>query len=99
MERRNYKLGFKKMACELLEKYNDSPIRVSKELGIPIKTYEKWISNFKKNSHCYDEKIVDYEKENKLLKKELEGQRQVVEMLKKAYAFFTEKEPLLQNSL
>ena len=94
-----YKLGFKKMACELIDKYNNSRVSVARELDIPIKTCEKWLSNFRKNPNCFDETVIDYEKENKLLKKEIMEQKQVIEMLKKAYAFFTEKEPLLQNSL
>lgn len=90
--KRKYRLEFKKMACELLDRYDNSPIRVSRELSVPIKTFEKWVQCFKKNAHCFDEEEVNYEAENKLLRKKLREKDETIEMLKKVYAFFTEKE-------
>ncbi len=92
--KRKYRLEFKKMACELLDRYDNSPIRVARELSVPIKTYEKWVQSFKKNVHCFDEEAVNYEAENKLLRKQIKEREETIEMLKKAYAFFTEKERL-----
>ena len=83
--KRKYRLEFKKMACELLNKYDNSPIRVARELSVPIKTYEKWIQSFKKNERCFDEEEVNFEIE-------LKEREETIEMLKKVYAFFTEKE-------
>lgn len=90
--KRKYRLEFKKMACELLNKYDNSPIRVARELSVPIKTYEKWIQSFKKNECCFDEEEVNFEIENKILRKQLKEREETIEMLKKVYAFFTEKE-------
>ena len=90
--KRKYRQEFKKMACELLDRYDNSPIRVARELSVPIKTFEKWVHSFKKNSHCFDEKEVDYEVENKMLRKQVKEREETIEMLKKVYAFFTEKE-------
>ena len=92
--KRKYRLEFKKMACELLDRYDNSPIRVARELSVPIKTYEKWVQSFKKNVHCFDEEEVNYEAENKLLRKQIKEREETIEMLKKVYAFFTEKERL-----
>jgi transposase-like protein len=92
--KRKYRLEFKKMACELLDRYDNSPIRVARELSVPIKTYEKWVQSFKKNVHCFDEEAVNYEAENKLLRKQIKEREETIEMLKKVYAFFTEKERL-----
>lgn len=92
--KRKYRLEFKKMACELLDRYDNSPIRVARELSVPIKTYEKWVQSFKKNVHCFDEETVNYEAENKLLRKQIKEREETIEMLKKVYAFFTEKERL-----
>lgn len=89
--KRRYRLEFKKMACELLNKYDDSLVRVASELSIPIKTYEKWVCNFRRNPHFYDAGEVNYEIENKLLRKRIKEREDTIEMLKKAYAFFTEK--------
>ncbi len=80
------------MACELLDKFDNSPSRVANELSIPIKTYEKWIYFYKKDPHTFDEEAVNFEIENKLLRKQIKEREETIEMLKKAFAFFTEKE-------
>ena len=92
--KRKYRLEFKKMACELLNNYDNSPVRVAKELSVPIKTYEKWVQSFRKNVHCFDEEEVNFEAENKMLRKKIKEREETIEMLKKVYAFFTEKERL-----
>ena len=90
--KKKYRQDFKRMACELLAKYDNSPSKVATELSIPIKTYEKWIACFRKNPHYYDSKANNYEIENKVLRKQIKEREETIEMLKKAYAFFTEKE-------
>ena len=90
--KRNYRRDFKRMACELLIKFDNSPSKVANELSIPVKTYEKWVYVYKKNPHCFDEREVDFELENKILRKKLKEKEETIEVLKKAYAFFTEKE-------
>lgn len=90
--KKKYRLEFKRMACELLNKYDNSPSRVAAELSIPIKTYEKWIHFYKKDEHCFDEEAVNFEIENKLLRKQIKEREETIEMLKKVFAFFTEKE-------
>ena len=85
-----YRLGFKKIACELLVKYENSPSRVAAELSIPIKTYEKWVSAYRKNPYIYNEDEVSYEVENKRLRKLITEHEETIKMLKKAYTFFTE---------
>ena len=86
-----YRLEFKRMACELLTKYDNSPTRVARELSVPIKTYEKWVHSYRKDPHTFDEEDFNYEVENKLLRKKLKEREETIEMLKKVYAFFTEK--------
>ena len=90
--KKKYRLEFKKMACELLEKFDNSPTRVAAELSIPVKTYEKWIAFYKRNPHSFDAEEVNYEIENKLLRKQIKERDETIEMLKKAYAFFTGSE-------
>ena len=90
--KKKYRQEFKKMACELLAKYNNSLSKVASELSVPIKTYEKWIAVFRKNPHVYDGEPFNYEIENKALRKQIKEREETIEMLKKAYAFFTEKE-------
>ena len=35
----------------------DSTIKTAEEFNVPLKTLEKWIIPFNKNSHCLDKKI------------------------------------------
>ncbi len=90
--KRKYRLEFKRMACELLTKFENSPTRVATELSIPIKTYEKWVQYYRKDPHSFDEEAVNFELENKLLRKQIKEREETIDMLKKAFAFFTEKE-------
>lgn len=86
-----YRLGFKKMACELLVKFDNSPSRVASELNIPVKTYEKWVKTYRSNERAFDEEEVSFEVENKLLRRQLRERDETIAILKKTYAFFTEK--------
>lgn len=88
---KKYQIGFKRMACELLSKYQNSPSRVAMELSIPIKTYEKWVSIYRKNPYAFNEVEVNFEEENKNLRRELREREETIAMLKKAYAFLTVK--------
>ena len=90
--KRYYRMEFKKMACELLSKFDNSPSRVATELSIPVKTYEKWVCYYKKDPHRFDVDTVNYEIENKVLRRQIREREETIEMLKKAYAFFTERE-------
>ena len=90
--KKRYNLEFKRMACELLDKFDNSPKRVAAELNVPIKTYEKWIQNYRKDPHTFDEEAVNFELENKILRKQIKDREETIEVLKKAFAFFTEKE-------
>ncbi len=90
--KKKYRLEFKRMACELLDKYDNSPSRVAAELSVPIKTYEKWVHSYRKDPHSFDEEEVNIEVENKLLRKQIKEREETIEMLKKVFAFFTEKE-------
>lgn len=87
-----YRVGFKKMACELLSKYENSPSRVAAELSIPIKTYEKWVKAYRENPYIFNEDKISYEVENKKLRKLIAEREETIAVLKKAYAFFTENQ-------
>ena len=79
------------MACELLSKFDNSPTKVATELSIPVKTYEKWIHSYRRDPHSFDEDNVNYEIENKILRRQIKERDETIEMLKKVYAFFTER--------
>lgn len=94
-----YRLEFKRMACEMLLKYENSPSRVANELKIPIKTFEKWVSLYRRNPSAFNDDEISYEEENRALRKKIKEHEETIEILKKAYAFFTEKEKLSENAL
>lgn len=86
-----YRPAFKKMACELLPKFDNRPTLVAREINVSIKTYEKWICKYRKDNKCFDEKIISIEEQNKELIKKLKEKEELIEVLKKAYAFSTER--------
>ena len=94
---KKYRLEFKKMACEMIKNYDNSPIRVANELSIPIKTYEKWLSAYRKDSECFDEVQISKDEQIKNLEKKLKEKEETIEILKKAYAFFVQNNQLLKT--
>lgn len=49
-----YNRELKKELCEKICINGDSTLKTANEYGIPIKTFEKWITAYNKNSHCFD---------------------------------------------
>lgn len=50
----SYSRDLKKKVCEMICLNNASTIKTADEYNIPIKTLEKWITAFNKDSHCFD---------------------------------------------
>lgn len=53
---RKYSNCFKKVICELICDLGYSTLRTAEEYGIALKTLEKWITAYHKDSHCFDKK-------------------------------------------
>lgn len=51
-----YPYSLKKKLCEDVCLHGKSTKKTAKEYGIPIKTFEKWITSYHENNHCFDEK-------------------------------------------
>lgn len=49
-----YNRELKKELCEKICINGDSTLKTANEYGIPIKTFEKWITAYNKNPHCFD---------------------------------------------
>ena len=53
----HYNIELKKKLCYNICINSDSTIKTAEEFNVPLKTLEKWITAFNKNSHCLDKKI------------------------------------------
>ena len=53
----HYSIELKKKLCEQICLNNASTIKTAEEYNIPLKTLEKWITAFNKNSHCFDPNV------------------------------------------
>lgn len=53
----HYNTELKKKLCEDICFNHDSTIKTAQEYHVPLKTLEKWITAFNKDSSCFDPKI------------------------------------------
>ena len=53
----HYNIELKKKLCYNICINGDSTIKTAEEFNVPLKTLEKWITAFNKNSHYFDKKI------------------------------------------
>ncbi len=85
---RSYSNDFKKMAVELVVKEDQSTTKTAHDLDIPLKTFEKWITAYNKDSHCFDDNYVSKEQQIADLKATIAKQNKTIDMLKKTLAFY-----------
>lgn len=52
-----YNIELKKKLCEDICLNHASTIKTAEEFNVPLKTLEKWITAFNKDSHCFDPKV------------------------------------------
>ena len=55
-----YYNNFKKKLCEDICIYGKSTSITAKEFNLPLKTLEKWITSYHKDSHCFDSLDNDF---------------------------------------
>lgn len=82
---RKYDNNFKSMIINLIVNEKHSTIKTAEQFEIPLKTVEKWITAYNKDSHCFDagyktqaqiiddlkRKVASLQKDNEILKKQL----------------------------
>ena len=85
---RSYKNDFKKMAVELVLKEAQSTSKTAKDLNIPLKTFEKWITSYKKDNHCFDDNYISKDQQIANLKSVISKQDKTIDLLKKTLAFY-----------
>jgi len=84
---KKYTQEFKEQAVELSQKIGTS--EASRKLDIPLSNLQRWRSKGHTRNSTSD--VLKLQKENKRLKKELEEERMIVDMLKKTTAYFSKE--------
>ena len=86
-----YDIDFKKMACELIIINKASTIMTAKDLNIPLKTLEKWITAYNKNAHVFDKNYVSSEQQIETLKRRIAELENTNDILKKTLGLYIKK--------
>ena len=86
-----YSNDFKKMAVELVIIGKQSTIKTAKDLNIPLKTFEKWITNYNKNNRYYDSDYISPQQQIDSLKKRICELETTNEILKKTLGLYIKK--------
>lgn len=91
MTRAYYSTEFKKMAVDLIHISKQSTIDTSKQLNVPLKTLEKWITAYNKNNKIYDSDYISTEQQIITLKKRIAELETTNDILKKTLGFYVKK--------
>lgn len=83
-----YSTEFKKMAVELVLISKQSTSDTAKQLNIPLKTFEKWITAYNKNNHIFDSDYISPEQQIQSLKKRIAELETANDILKKTLGFY-----------
>jgi len=86
-----YSTDFKKMATELVTVSKASTIETAKNLNIPLKTFEKWITAYNKNPHVFDQNYISPQQQIDTLKKRIAQLEQANDILKKTLGLYIQK--------
>lgn len=83
-----YSNEFKKMALDLIKISKQSTIKTAKDLNIPLKTLEKWITAYNKNNKIFDSDYMNPQQEIQSLKKRIAELETTNDILKKTLGFY-----------
>lgn len=87
-----YDETFQRDAVALAKTSGKSRVRIARDLGISPETLRGWIAKYAEDEDVTMAKESDQDKEIKRLRKELDASQKMVELLKKATAFFAAEE-------
>ena len=85
---KRYSRQFRKMVAELICVQNEGTIKTAEEFGVPLKTVENWVTAYNKDPHCFDDDYISTEQQLEAARKTIKKQKETIEILKKAVAFF-----------
>jgi transposase-like protein len=84
----NYTEEFKKSSAKLAFESEQPVSKTAQELGINPNTIHGWINKYYPSKQVPDKKGIDFESDNKRLRKELQRITMERDILKKAAAYF-----------
>ncbi len=85
---KRYSRQFRKMVAELICIQHEGTIKTAEEFGVPLKTVENWVTAYNKDPHCFDDDYISTEQQLEAARKTIKRQKETIEILKKAVAFF-----------
>ncbi|WP_067139409.1 hypothetical protein [Oceanivirga salmonicida] len=88
---KRYDRELKHMITQLICVEKKPTAQTAKQFEIPLKTVEKWITAFNKNSNVFTEEVLNNDKLIKNLKKEIVKLKNNNEILKKSFFLLTNK--------
>ncbi len=83
-----YSTEFKKMAAELVCISKQSTTKTAKDLNIPLKTLEKWITAYNKDNKIFDSDYISPYQQIQSLKKRIAELEEANNILKKTLGFY-----------
>ena len=87
-----YSKDFKKMAVELVCISKNSTLKTAKDLNVPIKTFEKWITAYNKDNNVFNENYISPEQQILSIKKRVTELEKTNDILKKTLGFYIKNE-------
>lgn len=88
MANTHYSNEFKKMATELVTIAGNSTTKTAKDLNVPLKTFEKWITAYNKNNKVFDSDYISKDEQIKILKKRVAELETTNDILKKTLGLY-----------
>lgn len=52
---KQYNNALKRLLCDEVCLHGKSTIKTAEKYDVPLKTFENWITAYRKNTHCFDE--------------------------------------------
>lgn len=86
-----YSTEFKKMAVDLIKVSKQSTTKTAKDLNVPLKTLEKWITAHNKDNKIFDSDYITPQQEIQTLKKRISELETTNDILKKTLGFYIKK--------
>ena len=88
---KKYSNEFKQMVMKIIVDEQKPTGRTAIEFGIPIKTVEKWVTEYRKNRNCFHEEYTKEMKEIKNMAKQYKKAQKEITLLKKTINMLSKK--------
>lgn len=89
---RKYSNDFKSMIVNLIVNEKHSTIKTAEQFDVPLKTLEKWITAYNKDSNVFNSNYLSQVQQIDLLKKQISQLKRDNDLLKKTISLLAKKE-------